>query len=137
MINIKLSPRRAIMRVRLIDRIHAHDFSATVMPAAERLQDRHGGIDLLILDVRYFHGWGAVGTFAEQIRFLRRFGRNIARVAVFGSAAWAGSIPAIAGLFVASEIRCFTPADGAELRAWLRAATRNPSRSDSAPRSCA
>ncbi len=88
MIDIRLNSRRAIMRVSLIDRIQAQDFSEAVAPAAERLRARHGRIEFLILDVRRFHGWGAGGTFAAQIRFLRCFGRSVERVAVFGSRAW-------------------------------------------------
>ena len=77
MIDIRLNSRRAIMRVSLIDRIQAQDFSEAVAPAAERLRARHGRIEFLILDVRRFHGWGAGGTFAAQIRFLRCFGRSV------------------------------------------------------------
>jgi hypothetical protein len=120
MISVKLSSRRAIMRVSLIDRIDSRDFQDAVTPAVERMQAHHGGVELMILDVRHFAGWGDVGTFAEQIRFLRRFGRSFARVAVMGSAAWAGAVPAIAALFVASEIRSYTPQQGRELRAWMR-----------------
>ena len=120
MIDIRLNSRRAIMRVRLIDRLQAGDFNDTVMPAAERLRARHGQIAFLIIDVRRFNGWGAVGAFAAQIRFLRHFGRDILRVAVLGPRSWTGAIPAIAALFVSAEVRSFTPAQGIQLRDWIR-----------------
>lgn len=120
MVNIRLSSRRAIMRVRLIDRLQAGDFRDVVTPAAHRLRERHGQIAFLILDVRRFDGWGAVGAFAAQIRFLRSFGRDIARVAILGPRAWVGALPAIAALFVSAEVRSFTPEQGMQLRDWLR-----------------
>jgi len=121
MISVRSSSRRAILRVRLIDRIQAEDFSASVTPVAEALRERHGRIEFLIIDVRRFCGWGSVGAFAAQIRFLRRCGRAIARVAVLGPRAWAGAVPAVAALFVEAEVRAFTPAEGARLRDWIRA----------------
>jgi hypothetical protein len=120
MVTVKLGSRRAIMRVRLVDRLQAGDFRDTVMPAAERLRAQHGRIAFLILDVRRFGGWGAVGAFAAQIRFLRHFGRDVVHVAVLGPGAWGGAIPAIAALFVSAEVRSFTPAQGAQLREWIR-----------------
>ncbi len=124
MIDIRLNSRRALMRVSLIDRIQAQDFSEAVAPAAERLRARHGRIEFLILDVRRFHGWGAGGTFAAQIRFLRCFGRSVERVAVFGSRAWNGATPAIAALFVAAEVRSFAPGQGWLMRRWMRVRKR-------------
>jgi len=139
MITIRASARRAVLRVRLIDRIQASDFSDTVTPVVERLCARHGRIEMLVIDVRRFHGWGTVGAFAAQIRFLRRCGRAIGRVAVLGSRAWAGAVPAIARLFVAAEVRAFTPCEGVRLRDWLRSAAplSRCARSDSPPRSSA
>jgi len=120
MIDVKINPRRALMRVRLIDRIQAGDFTDAVTPAAERLCARHGRIEVLILDVRRFHGWGPVGTFAAQIRFLKGFGRGIERVAVLGPHAWRGAVPAIAAIFVAAEVRNFVPGQAWLMRRWLR-----------------
>lgn len=120
MIEIKTAARRAALRVTLIDRIHARDFEETVTPAAERLRERYGRIEFMILDVRRFHGWDGTGTFAAQIRFLRAFGRSVERVAVLGSRAWHGAVPAIAALFVAAEVRSFAPGQGWLLRRWLR-----------------
>ncbi len=131
MIEIKAGVSRPWMRVTLIGRIHACDFSDTVMPAAERLRERDGRIGYLVLDVRRFHGWSGGGTFAAQIRFLHAFGRSVERVAVFGPPAWSGAVPAIAALFVAAEVRSFTPGQGGVLRRWLR--RRGPSGGDSAP----
>lgn len=120
MIDVKTSPRRALLRVRLIDRIRAQDFTGVLMPAARRVHARHGRIEILILDVRRFDGWGAAGAFAAQIHFLRCFGHSIERVAVLGSRAWSGVVPAIAALFVAAEVRTFVPGQAWLLRRWLR-----------------
>ncbi len=120
MIKIRTGVRRAWMRVTLIERIHAQDFIETVMPAAQRLHEQHGRIELLLLDVRSFQGWTGSGAFAAQSCFLRVFGRSIGRVAVFGSRAWKGAVPAIAQLFVAAEVRSFLPGQGWLLRRWLR-----------------
>jgi hypothetical protein len=138
MITLRHSTRRAILRVRLIDRIQARDFTETVTPVVESLCLRHGRIDFLVIDVRRFAGWGALGAFAAQIRFLRRCGRSIARVAVLGPRAWAGAVPAIARLFVVAEVRAFTPREGRGLREWIRAEAPLSARvrSDSPPRSC-
>ncbi len=124
MIDIKTGASRPWMRVTLIDRIHACDFSDTVVPAAQRLRERDGRIEYLVLDVRRFHGWTGGGTFAAQIRFLHAFGRNVERVAVLGPRAWSGAVPAIAALFVAAEVRSFTPGQGGLLRRWLRQRVR-------------
>lgn len=124
MIEIRTMARRAGMRVTLIDHIHAQDFLATVIPAAQRLCAQHDRIEFLVLDVRRFAGWSGAGTFAAQIRFLRAFGRNVERVAILGPRAWHGALPAVAGLFVAAEVRNFMPGQGAQLRRWLRAPRR-------------
>lgn len=139
MITLRHSTRRAILRVRLIDRIQAPDFTEVVTPAVEALLARHGRVDFLVIDVRRFAGWGALGAFAAQVRFLRGCGRAIARVAVLGPRGWAGAVPAIARLFVTAEVRAFTPGEGRRLRDWIRAETPLSScaRSDSPPRSCA
>jgi hypothetical protein len=138
MITTRHSARRAILRVRLIEHIQAADFTEIVTPAAEELRRRHGRIDFLVIDVRRFAGWGALGAFTAQIRFLRGCGRSIARVAVLGPRAWAGAVPAIARLFVAAEVRAFTPCEGRRLRAWIRAEAplSMRARSDSPPHSC-
>jgi hypothetical protein len=120
MIEVKISPRRALMRVSLIDRIQAQDFTDTVTPAAERMRARHGSIAVLLLDVRRFQGWGACGAFAAQNHFLRRFGRSVERVAVLGPGAWRGIVPAIGALFVVAEVRSFAPGQAWLLRRWLR-----------------
>lgn len=121
MIHIRSSSCRALLRVRLIDRIDARDFNDTVMPAFEKLLARYGRIELLVLDVRHFAGWGDAATFEAQIRFLKTCGRETARVAVLGCRAWRGAVPAIAALFVAADVRAFTPEQGLRLRDWIRA----------------
>ena len=120
MIDVKTSPRRALLRVSLVERIRAQDFTEVLMPAARRVHARHGRIEVLILDVRRFHGWGSAGAFAAQAVFLRCFGRSVERVAVLGSQAWRGTVPAIAALFVAAEVRAFAPGQAWLLRRWLR-----------------
>jgi hypothetical protein len=120
MIVIRSSARRALMFVRLIQHIQADDFVLGVIPAMERLCEREGRVACLVIDVREFQGWGALGAFAAQIRFLRSYGRRVERVAVLGSRSWTGAVPAIAALFVAAEVRCFVPGEGRALRAWLR-----------------
>ena len=121
MIQVRSSARRALLRVRLIDRIEASDFTGTVTPAFQRLLARHQRIELMVLDVRRFAGWGEPDTFDAQICFLRACGRATARVAVLGCDAWRGAVPAIAALFVEAEVRAFTPAEGIRLRDWMRA----------------
>ena len=121
MIHVRSSARRALLRVRLVDRIEAGDFIDVVMPVYERLLARHERIELLVLDVRRFAGWGDAGTFDAQIRFLKGCGRATARVAVLGCCAWRGAVPAIAALFVEAEVRAFTPEHGQRLREWIRA----------------
>lgn len=121
MIHVRSSTCRALLRVRLIDRIEAQDFDAVVVPVFERLLARHERIELLVLDVRRFAGWGDAATFDAQIRFLKTCGRATARVAVLGCHAWRGAVPAIAALFVEAEVRAFTPAQGLRLREWIRA----------------
>ena len=96
----------------------------TWRPKSRRPRRRPQPDQLLILDVRRFHGWGAGGTFAAQIRFLRCFGRSVERVAVFGSRAWNGATPAIAALFVAAEVRSFAPGQGWLMRRWMRVRKR-------------
>ena len=120
MIRVRTSARRALLRVRLIDRIEARDFTESVIPEFERLIARHERIELLVLDVRRFAGWGDPGTFDAQIHFLKGCGRATKRVAVLGCHAWKGAVPAIAALFVDAEVRAFTPAQGARLRDWMR-----------------
>jgi len=120
MIVVRSSARRALLFVRLVHHIQAEDFALGVMPAVEQLCVREGRIACLLIDVREFHGWGAVGAFAAQIRFLRTYGRRVERVALIGAPSWAGVIPAISALFVVAEIRCFVPGEGRVLRAWLR-----------------
>jgi hypothetical protein len=120
MIHVRSSSCRALLRVRLIDRIDARDFNQIVMPAFERLLARHGQVEMLVLDVRHFEGWGDAATFDAQIRFLKTCGRSTARVAVLGCRAWRGAVPAIAALFVVAEVRAFTPEQGVRLRDWIR-----------------
>jgi hypothetical protein len=121
MIHVRSSSCRALLRVRLIDRIEARDFNDIVLPAFERLLARHERIELLVLDVRRFAGWGDAATFDAQIRFLQSCGRATARVAVLGCRAWRGAVPAIAALFVEADVRAFTPEHGLRLRDWIRA----------------
>ena len=119
MIHARHARRRAILSVRLQDRLVATDFRERAGPAAEALQSRHGRIELLVLDVRRFAGWGEPGAFAEQIRFLRRHGRAVSRVAVVGNPAWTAAVPAIEALFVEAEVRVLGE-KGRGLRQWLR-----------------
>ena len=120
MMDVRSFARRAVMRVRFIGQIQASDFSQLATPTAERINQRFGGIEVLILDVRLLSGWEALTAFAEQIRFLRRFGRMVRRVAVLGNQGWRGAAPALAALFVEAEIRCFLPGENAALRRWIR-----------------
>ena len=140
MISIRLDVERALLRVRFLGILQASDFRRSVTPAFEELRVRCGGIRLLLLDVRRFDGWGGVGTFAEQIAFLRRYGRDVARIAVLGPDAWRGVLPAIGALFVVAEVRAFTPRDTVRLRQWLReieAAQVPDCAAPSASRNCA
>lgn len=125
MIHVRSSSCRALLRVRLIDRIDARDFNDIVMPAFECLLARYGQVEMLVLDVRYFEGWGDAATFEAQVRFLKTCGRETVRVAVLGCRAWRGAVPAIAALFVAAEVRAFTPEQGTRLRDWIRASAPN------------
>jgi len=120
MLQVRLHPRHAVMRVRFVDKLQASDFTLVAAPAAQRLLERDGGIGAIILDLRRFAGWGELGTLTAQIAFLRRFSRSIARVAVLGPPGWAGAVPAITRLFVVAEVRCFAPGEARKLLAWVR-----------------
>lgn len=137
MIHVRISTRRAILYLGLIDHAEAADFTGSVAPAVARLRQRGGDIDFLILDMRRFAGWAPGGALAAQAALWRRSG--VRRVAVLGSRAWAGVLPSLVPWFAGAEVRAFTPREAPLLRRWIREQTplSGISRSALPPGSCA
>lgn len=119
MMRISLSTPRGLMLVRLSHELSAEDFCSKAMPAADRMMASCGAIPRLFIDVRDFYGWESTEAVVQQIEFLRSFHRDIHHVALFGDRHWRGAMPALAWLFVSSELRLIEPGDRRALRIWL------------------
>ena len=119
MMHIDIDSASSVMSVRLEARLRAQDFELEATPAADWLCQEDGRIELLLIEVSRFDGWAGEACFAAQIAFLKRFHRDIRRVALLGGPAWRGALPAAAGLFVSSDIRHFCHGDTQGLIEWL------------------
>jgi hypothetical protein len=121
MLDVELLGDRGVLVLKPAGALEASDFeraAAIVDPVIAR----DGRLAGVLIHARRFPGWKDVAALRSHLRFVRDRHRRIARLAVATDGAVARFLPAIAGLFVAPEVRRF-PFDGKdEALRWLEGA---------------
>ncbi len=119
MLEYELQNADGVLQVRPEAPLAARDF-AQLTEAVDRYLSSHDQLNGLIISTEDLPGWEDFASLVSHLNFIRDHHTRIRRVAAVTNNALLGVLPAIAGHFVAAEVRHFTADQEAEAQAWVR-----------------
>lgn len=105
-----------VLEVHLTGTLVKKDYE-TLVPAVERLVQRHGTIDMLVT-MHDFHGWTA-GALWEDTKFGLGHFRDVKRLAMVGETKWQEELTTFFKPFTKATVRYFESSQAPEALDWL------------------
>lgn len=115
---IHLSQEGDVINAKLIGSIEASAYES-IEKEVDALFSRIEGVRLM-LDLRDFDGWAALGALHNHLSLIRDHHRFLRRVAVVGDKAWQKLAEKVASRFIAADTRFFDAVDVALAEVWIR-----------------
>jgi len=119
MIDAKLLRDDGILVISPQDELEAVDFERLHLLDAPYVE-KHGALKGMLIDAESFSGWEDFAGMLSQIRLLRNYEDDFARVAAVSDNGFLAILPKVADLFASADVRHFSYPGRDRALAWLR-----------------
>jgi len=115
----ELDRERAVLYLRPKSALSAEDFAELAGEVDPFLEQTHGALAGIVLEVASFPGWDSLSALMAHLRFVRDHHRRVRKVAVVTDSALGDLAERLASHFVAAKIRHFRADELDAARRWV------------------
>lgn len=119
MIDAKIMREAGILIVYPEAKLQSADFEQLNLLVNPYIEE-HGSLQGILIDAESFPGWQDFSSMLSHLRFVRNHHEKVKRVAAVTDNSFIAILPAVAGHFVAAEVRHFSYQERDKALNWLK-----------------